>query len=214
MNLLDTTQHFIKRYRISIFLSSLISALFFTIGAVPEILYFNQEAISNGELWRLFTAHIVHSDLEHLTWNLCALLILSLLIERDNRLLLFISLLAGIVSIDYYLWVNSIGIINYAGFSGVLNTLLVIVLFQQNQKYSGQLFFQLLLIVIYVSSFLKILIEIHTQQAIFSHINWQAAPQVHLIGFMAGTILVAFILFIKKNKGIEFNRPNLLHNNG
>ena len=195
MNSLNITCQTFKKYRISIILSILISIIFFTIGAVPEKLYFNKEAISNGEIWRFLTAHIVHSDLDHLTWNLCALIILSLLIERDNRQLRITSLLAGIISIDCYLWFNPIGIVNYAGFSGILNTLLVIALFPQLQKKSEQLFFRLLPIIIYIASLLKIVVEISFQQAIFSTISWQAVPQVHLIGFMSGTIIVVLIMF-------------------
>lgn len=48
--------------------------------------------------------------------------------------MLFISLLSGTIAIDYYLWFNKIGVINYAGLSDVLNMLLVLVLFQQLQR--------------------------------------------------------------------------------
>lgn len=218
MNLLNNLWRFIQQYRVTVIFSIVICGLFFSIGAVPEKLYFNQEAIANGEFWRLFTAHLVHSDLQHLIWNLCALLILSLLIEQNNRLLLIVSLFVGITAIDYFLWFNTIGIINYAGFSGVLNTLLVIALLQQRQKKSEQLFFRLLPIIIYIVSLLKIVVEIFSQYAIFSSISWQAVPQVHLIGFIAGTILAALIMAserINYNKPVvKFNRSSPLHNNG
>ena len=220
MNLLNNFWRFIQQYRVTFILSIIITALFFSLGAVPEKLYFNQEAIANGEIWRLITAHLVHSDLQHLIWNLCALIILSLLIEQHDRLLLLVSIFIGIVSIDYCLWFYSIGIINYAGFSGVLNTLLVIALFQQLQKNkthqaeSHPLFFRLLPALIYTASLIKIVVEILSQQAIFTHTSWQAVPQVHLIGFMAGTILAICILFMHSNSQLKFNHPNPLHNNG
>ncbi len=175
----------ITDYWLTLILAALLSGIYFFLGAVPESLYYNQQAIVNGEFWRLFSAHFVHSDTAHLLWNLAALMILSLLLERDKqRLLLLSSITAGIISIDYYLWFNNAGIINYAGFSGVLNTLLVVTLFQQLQKNAY------LVILIYFASLAKIIVEIASQQAIFTHISWQAIPQVHLIGFITGTVVV------------------------
>ena len=98
----------IKCYQVSLILLILTGTVFIALGAVPQSLYFNKEAIANGEIWRFFTAHVVHSDLQHLIWNLCALAILSLLIERESRLLLLISLLIGMLTINYYLWINKI----------------------------------------------------------------------------------------------------------
>lgn len=177
---------FITHYYATLTLVALLSGIYFFLGAVPDSLYFNQQAIIDGEFWRLLTAHFVHSDIGHLVWNLAALIILSLLLERDNRLLLFVSIALGIITIDYYLWFNTAGIVNYAGFSGVLNTLLVVALFQQLQKNAY------LAILIYLLSLLKIIVEINSQQAIFSHISWQAIPQIHFIGFIVGTVIVSW----------------------
>lgn len=196
MNHLNTLWQLIKNYRISVMLFTLTSLIFFTLGAVPESLYYNKEAISHGEIWRFISAHIVHSDLQHLLWNLCAIIILSLLIERESRSLLFVSLLTGIASINYYLWINAIDVINYAGFSGVLNTLLVIALWQQWQKKRRSLFIHYLPVVIYIFSLLKIIFELFYQQTLFTHTHWQAVPEVHLTGFIAGTMLALLVLLL------------------
>jgi len=193
----DSLWQLMKNFRISLILLLLTSSVFFTLGAVPENLYFNKEVISNGEIWRLISAHVIHSDLQHLLWNISALIILSLLIERESRFLLIASLLTGIVSINYYLWINAIGVINYAGFSGVLNTLLVIALFQQWQKQSSSLVMHYLPVIIYTVNLLKIMFELFYQQSIFTDISWQAVPQVHLTGFIAGTILVLLMQFFQ-----------------
>ncbi len=199
MMLASCTKEIFKQYKITVFLFTLISILFFSLGAVPESLYFNQTAISNGEYWRLITAHLVHSDLEHLIWNLCALVIISSLIEQKNRVLLLLSIVISIITIDYYLWFNSIEIINYAGFSGVLNTLLVITLFQQWQNHKAcriiniNIIIHQLPVIIYSISAIKIIVELLSQQAIFSHTTWLAVPQVHLVGFIAGTIVATLI---------------------
>jgi len=190
----------IKKYYLTISFSLIISGLFLIFGAVPETLYFNYYSIANGEVWRLFSAHLVHSDLEHLIWNLLAFIILSLLMEQQSRTMLLIALISGTIMIDYYLCFNTICVINYAGFSGVLNTLLVLTLFQQWQKNqdNDQLLVRLLPAIVYFSSLLKIILEIISQQLIFSHISWQALPEVHLIGFITGTVIAILSFMVKK----------------
>lgn len=187
--------HFIEKYPATIFFSTLISTLFFTIGAAPESLFFNQTAIINGEPWRLISAHFVHTDLEHLFWNVTAFLILSILIEQHNRTMLLVTLIAGIITIDYYLWFNTIGVINYAGISGVLNTMLVVALFQQwNTAHS----LRILPVITYFACLIKIFIELFAQQSIFTQINWQPLPEVHLLGFFVGTVIIIIQFLMSK----------------
>ena len=50
-------------------------------GSAPEALVFDRQAILQGELWRLVTSHWVHSDVEHLTWNLVAFGLLGYMLE-------------------------------------------------------------------------------------------------------------------------------------
>jgi len=202
----------LKNYRLTIILATIITTLYCIFGSVPDTLYFNQTAVANGEIWRLVSAHLVHSDQEHLIWNLSAFLILSLLMEQHNRKMLLLALISGTLVIDYYLWFNTMGVINYAGFSGVLNTLLVLTLFQQWQNNKQTKYLKILPVIIYFCSLFKIIIEISWQQAIFSHISWQALPQVHLAGFITGTVIIIITVLIKR---VDFlpavNRPNLHH---
>ncbi|MEE9338293.1 MAG: rhomboid family intramembrane serine protease, partial [Methylococcaceae bacterium] len=50
-------------------------------GPAPEQLIYDRALISQGEIWRLLTAHLVHLDSEHLILNLAALLVLGSLLE-------------------------------------------------------------------------------------------------------------------------------------
>lgn len=195
MNVLYLIKSVINKYFVTLSLASMVCALFVIYGPVPESLYYNRNAVADNEIWRLITGHLVHSDLEHLLWNLCAFLILSLLIEQQSRSMLLIGLVTGTLVIDYYLWLNTIGVINYAGFSGVLNTLLVIALSQQNKQHRGAM--HAIPVFIYFASLIKIIIELSSQQAIFSDISWQALPQVHLAGFVTGTLMILTISFFK-----------------
>jgi rhomboid family GlyGly-CTERM serine protease len=215
MNFLLNIRQISKKYYVTICLAISLFSLFIIFGAVPEALYYNKDAILNGEYWRLLSAHFVHSDEQHLILNLLAFIILSMLIEDKNRFMLFLSLVSGIISINYYLWFNSIGVFNYAGLSGVLNTLLVLVLFQQMQQNKNSYWLiRVIPVAIYFASLMKIIIEIHSQQAIFSHISWQALPQVHWIGFVSGT-LIALLLLANRNitKYIFSNSSNIKSTN-
>ena len=184
---------FLKNYRITISLSLFIALLYFVLGPVPEALYFNAAQITRGGLWRYISGHLVHSDTQHLILNLTAFIILSALIEQHSRLLLFTALFTGIVFINFYLF-NSNEITNYAGLSGVLNTLLVMALYQQWQLHTEPLSLTgFLPTSIYLTSAAKIMYELYTQDSLFSHTLWPSLPQAHLAGFIAGTILVLLI---------------------
>ena len=184
---------FLKNYRITISLSLLMALLYFVLGPVPESLYFNAEQITRGELWRYITGHLVHSDSQHLLLNLAAFVILSALIEQYSRLQLFTALLSGIIFINLYLF-NSNEITNYAGLSGVLNTLLVMALYQQWQLHSKSLSLTgYLPASIYLISAAKIIYELYTRDSLFSHTLWPSLPQAHVAGFIAGNILVLLI---------------------
>ncbi len=187
---------FLNNYRITINLSLSIALLYFVFGTVPEALYFNAEQITRGELWRYMTGHLVHSDTQHLILNLAVFIILSALIEQHSRLLLFTALFTGIVFINLYLF-SSNEVINYAGLSGVLNTLLIMALYQQWQLHTKPLsltgYFSTS---IYLISSAKIMYKLYTRDSLFSHTLWPSLPQAHLVGFIAGTILVLLIHFL------------------
>ena len=207
----------LRDYPLTVSISSLIAGLFVFFGAVPESLYFNQSAINQGDLWRLLTAHLVHSDTEHLIWNLLVFIILALLIEQHSQILLLVTLISGSIVIDGYLWINSIGVINYAGLSGVLNTLLVVALFLQWHKYQH---LRKLTGLIFLVSLVKMLFELWSHHAIFTHSSWQSLPEAHLAGFLAGIILIVIyrmgvkVLASRVITIKVINRPNLHHSSG
>jgi rhomboid family GlyGly-CTERM serine protease len=49
-------------------------------------LEFNRSAILNGEIWRIWTAHFVHSNTNHLTVNALATIILMLILYKSLQL--------------------------------------------------------------------------------------------------------------------------------
>ncbi len=174
-------------------LSSLLTLLFAGIyiiyGPAPATLVYDRAAISNGELWRLLSGHLVHCDLNHLLLNCTAFFILAALIEHQSRKLIPTTLF-GIVSVSLYLWIFEAQLTHYCGLSGILNTLLVVAL-ADRYKRTKNLIFPLTL----AAAFVKICWEITTAEAIFSSTLWQSVPASHAAGYAGGVLLLVIYRF-------------------
>jgi rhomboid family GlyGly-CTERM serine protease len=85
-------------------------------------LRYERSAVLDGELWRLMTAHWVHSDLEHLLLNALGASIITTLFLGAYRPLQWATILAGsVVAIDlgFLLWEPQLEW--YVGVSGALH---------------------------------------------------------------------------------------------
>jgi rhomboid family GlyGly-CTERM serine protease len=91
---------------------------------VQEALRYEQEAVFVGELWRLFSGHLVHLGWPHTLWNVSALVVVSLLFggvlsERHwGAVALFCAVGIGIGLLAFK---PEVGV--YVGLSGVLHGL-------------------------------------------------------------------------------------------
>jgi len=164
-------------------------ALYVFGGPAPEALLFDRQAIVHGELWRLFTGHWVHGDLEHLVWNLAAFVILGWMVEKlisPSRL--YIALLAGMCVVDICVWWFIQTLDLYCGLSGILNTLLFLVLIDGWLK-SRNIVFPL----VTVAAIAKIAFEMAMASAIFTHTIWPSVPEAHLAGALAAVLAVYYL---------------------
>lgn len=133
---------------------------------------------------RWLSGHWVHGDVQHLGWNLVALLLLGTLLEREGRSLLIAGLLVGSLFVSLCLWAITPGLLAYCGLSGVLNTLWVLVLYRQWRHRRSWWLPCLALI-----SLAKILYEWQLGLAVFSETLWPAVPEAHLAGWLAGCMV-------------------------
>jgi hypothetical protein len=79
--------------------------------------------------WPWLSAHVLHTDAEHLGWNVLALLCLGWLGETQGRLRFAVSIALGVAAVDvWFAWFNG-ALRYYCGLSGVLNTVLLATLF-------------------------------------------------------------------------------------
>jgi len=81
--------------------------------------------VLGGEIWRLWTGHLVHGSTQHLAWNVAALVGLGLLFERALGRHLAWLLLVGGALVGGGLFVLQPDVETYLGLSGVLNTIWV-----------------------------------------------------------------------------------------
>jgi len=164
--------------------------------ASPEWI-FDRQAIATGEFWRLFTGHWIHSDFEHLAWNVAALLILGILFENSLREWLLVILLIGTFVISLWLWWNLPYLDYYCGLSGALNSLLGAGLVGRN-SFRGK---PLIPLIVGILVSLKIAIELISGDALFTSTLWPPVPQAHAIGFIVGIVLTKVLkksYFFKK----------------
>lgn len=170
----------------SLGLAGLMVAPFATLGPAPETWLYDRDAIGRGELWRLLTGHWVHSDTAHLAWNLGALLALGWILEVRRCFLLVPGLLAGTLGVDLMLWWGLPELNQYCGMSGVLNTLLLLVMASLWQRSTAGP-----LAIIGLLSLAKILAELWLGQALLTHTAWASVPQAHLAGWLTGLAVLA-----------------------
>jgi rhomboid family GlyGly-CTERM serine protease len=169
--------------RLTLVLAATMVAFHGLAGPASELLVLDREAIIDGELWRLITGHWVHSDAEHLAWNVAGLLVLGWLFEPLLRARLLAALLVGTVGVDLAVWLALPELTRYCGLSGLLNALLAAGLCTMWKSTRAPL-----VILTGVGAIAKITIETTSATALFTHSAWPSVPPVHAAGFAAGIL--------------------------
>jgi len=139
----------------------------------------------------------MHSDLAHLLWNASAFLILGSIIEQRSKCDLLLAIVSGVIAVNVYLLLF-FNLNAYVGLSGVLNTVLIVALYHLSQQspYRSTALWTL------AFSMLKIIVELQSQQSLFTSISWAAVPAAHLAGWLAGMVIVMIKTanYFSKNK--------------
>ncbi|MCU7804386.1 MAG: rhombosortase [Candidatus Thiodiazotropha sp. (ex Lucinoma borealis)] len=159
--------------------------VFFLAGpAQPELVY-DRMAIANGEIWRLITGHLVHSDFAHLLWDCAGLWLVGWLFDELLSSMSWRVLGAGLLIVDATLWWLLPDIQAYCGLSGLINALLGAGLYctwcQSHDPW-----------VVFIASLvtLKIGIEWYIGAALFTQTAWSSLPQSHAAGMIGGLLVI------------------------
>lgn len=103
-----------------------IAAAALAVAAAPgwfDSLVLGREDLLRGEIWRLVTAHLLHTGTYHLVWNVGALLVVGFVFEPVLGRKLGFLLGAGALLIGVGVFSLDPGLGGYCGLSGLLNTI-------------------------------------------------------------------------------------------
>lgn len=164
--------------------------------------YFNAADIFSGEVWRIVSGHLMHVDLEHLLWNCLGLAVLGTLLEYRSRAVLLASTGAGIAFVSALLLTPYAQLDYYCGLSGVLNTLLLVVLW-----FEWRLTRSWLIILIACGSIAKVLVEVSQGVSIVTHISWPPYAWSHVAGLFGGFFVIWTYSLITQIRGLSPSYP-------
>ncbi|MEN8147849.1 MAG: rhombosortase, partial [Campylobacterota bacterium] len=117
---------FLKKHSLPLFLitASLLLALWGESSLLS--LRYERNGISNGEIWRLFSGHLLHTGWMHLWFNLAALITIWLIVQHYlSTLFWWMTALFCSIGISLGLYIIQSGLEWYVGLSGLLHGLLV-----------------------------------------------------------------------------------------
>lgn len=146
---------------------------------------FDRSAIAGGEWWRLISGHLIHSDGQHLLWDVTALVVIGWMLERDRPALFAWGLLAGVVVVNTWLWIGMPELERYCGLSGILHTVLCLLLVSL-----WHVSFRPIVIMMGVLIVGKVALEWWTNQALLTQTAWPSVPIVHFAGLCAGLVVL------------------------
>jgi len=152
-----------------------------------SLFVFDREAISQGEWWRLLTAHFTHSSTSHAFWDVLAFTGVTYYLSQYSIKQMLASVFMGIVAVDILLLSALSSLDYYCGLSGILFSPLLLICYhflKANNAVVGAL--PLLIVCA------KIFWEVYFQNTLFVDTAWQAYPEAHLAGLMAGFCCMAF----------------------
>ena len=138
---------------------------------------------------RWLTGNLLHSDWNHLLWNTVALLVLGSSIERYSRLLWWLTSSVTFAAIAVWFFIQT-QFQQYVGLSGALNGFLLVALY--SLRIPGHWFRRNeLLWLVLVLAVAKNLYEFFSGSALISETRWPSTPSFHMVGMLAGVLVIA-----------------------
>lgn len=154
--------------------------------AASHALVWNRAAILDGEVWRLWTGHLVHADAAHLFWNVVGFASIAAHFETapfggTRRLAWILLAAAAAVGGALLLWPGTPDL--YRGLSGVAYAPMVALLIGLG-VHTGLRIFPVVTGLIAVKAVLELVFGVGLFDAFFGGLP--TAPEVHAVGFVVG----------------------------
>lgn len=145
-------------------------------------LCFDRSAITQqGEWWRLVTAHLMHSSVSHLVWDLIAFIGVSAYLERKQPALLIPTWVMGMVSVNLLLLSPLSDLAFYCGLSGVLFAPLTLAVIIYKRSTTGLMGW----LPLWVCG-AKLIWELLWPRMLFVDTGWSPYPASHVAGVAGG----------------------------
>lgn len=157
---------------------------------LQDLLQYQRIGLEKGQLWRLFSAHLVHLGWAHALMNIVGLgLVIALFAMRTSARILLLLLVIPALSVDLGLWCLHPEIQWYVGLSGALHGLLAGLLLLQWTSWNRRYLWLILLLSVklaweYIAGPLPVTGDIA---------GGPVVSQAHLFGALGGALAAAVI---------------------
>lgn len=195
-----------RDYLLYIFILATIVLLALAEPISSQWLMFDRDAINEGQIWRLFSAHFVHLSPAHLLGNSLGVVLLAYIAGRS------LNNLIGILLLVWCLLVVGIGLYGYAGYleyyvglSGVLHGLLLVAPFVST-FYSRRIAVCFLLVI--VSKVAWEQSSFYDDMSMVGVIGGRVEANAHLLGVIAGLffLLVYYAYSYYLKRSVQFGK--------
>lgn len=153
---------------------------------LQQALVFDRQTVLEQHIWQLFTSHFIHGDVSHLMWDVAGLALIGTWLERSSRTAWLVAWLLGLISVNAFLLSDFSTVRFYCGLSGILNTLLFVLLWQWRRAYRP-----IVIISVACGALLKLGIELAQDTAIFTQTLWPPYPEAHLAGTLGAMLYIS-----------------------
>jgi rhomboid family GlyGly-CTERM serine protease len=153
-----------------------------------DLLVFDKTAVTQGEYWRLLSGHFTHSSFSHAVWDIIAFSASLVWLATYSTRALIPSVVAGVLLVNILLLSNGSPINYYCGLSGILFSPLIAAAYLHAKHHKNVMGVMPLLLIV-----IKLIADLITQETVFVNTQWQAYPESHLMGAVAGLFVVGVI---------------------
>ncbi len=158
--------------------------------SIHNLLIYQREEIIQGEVWRVLTGQLLHLSIEHYIYNIVAFLLLYIIaFQLHSKRIFWLSVIWCNITTGIAIFFLLPNIIWYAGASGFLHGVALVMIIQliKQHRFFGLLFLLLLIIkLVYEQVFGTI-----------GQFGFNVIVDVHLIGFIFGALYLVGQYFKK-----------------
>lgn len=188
-------------------LLGVLAVVAYGVPSLAEAMQYDRAAIAAGELWRVATCHLAHWSLDHLIWDVLALVLLGLLCEgRDRRAFAWcVGLSAAATPLGVWTLLPELPF--YRGLSGIDSALfaLLSVTTLRDSRSQHRFVWSAGCLVVLLAFVVKVAYEFTTGTSLFvdsTASDMVPVPLAHLVGAAIGALTGAVaILAPVENKG-------------